>query len=149
MIWRKSVQTRLIQPWSLPDLPLVALSGEPFNAGATRLITFGWSMESLAAQEVWKRLAIGDFGPEGWHRGMILSGWEDELRTELLEAVSPSERASFVLILDREGILAAELQPEPESLCGAWHPQGRLLALGMATERAWEAMEASLRGCEI
>jgi hypothetical protein len=144
MIWRRSVQTQLIQDWTAPNLPLFNLNGDPFDLAQARMIAFGWSMESLADQEVWKRLAAGDFGPSGWHRSLVLSSWDDNLRSEAEEAVPPSERGSFLLWLDKDGRLAEELQPDQEGSCGAWHPPGRLLALGMATEKAWEAMAASL-----
>lgn len=146
MIWRRSIHTRLIQPWSPPKTPLMNLDGEVFDSAQAKMITFGWSMESLADQEVWKRLAIGDFGQEGWKRSLVLPGWENSLRSEVEDAVPFSERGSFLLWLDEAGRLEEELQPDHEGICAAWHPQGSLLAVGMATEKAWEAMAGSIAG---
>lgn len=144
MIWRKSVQTRLVSNWSPSGLRFLTLGGQEFDPGEARLITFGWSLESLAGQEVWRRLAQGDFGPLGLHRSLVVKGLKDELIEELGFCLPPSERQSFLLLLDPDGCLVSELNPESEALCCAWCPEGRLLASGMATEEAWEHMAETL-----
>jgi len=110
------------------------------------MITFGWTMDSLAGQEVWKRLAQGDFGPQGLHRSLIVGDLDGDIIKELACCLAPSERSCFLLWLDPSGEICSQLSPETDQACGAWDPKGGLAALGTASETAWEAMAKSLRG---
>ena len=144
MIWRKSVQTKLVENWSPTHLSFTTLGGQQFDASEARLITFGWSLESLSGQEVWRRLAQGDFGPEGLRRCLVVKGRDDPLVRELDFCLTPSEKQLFLLVIDPQGSLKNDLDPEREEVCCAWHPAGRVVAIGMATEEAWEGMAESL-----
>lgn len=144
MIWRRSVQTRLVEDWSPPGLSFTTLEGLPFHPSEAKLITFGWSLESLAGQEVWRRLAQGDFGPAGLRRSLVVKRRDDPMVQELDFCLPPSEKPSFLLLHDPDGVLAGNLVPADEAVCCAWHPVGRFLAIGMATEEAWEGMAQSL-----
>lgn len=146
MIWRRSVQARLVEHWSPTEARFVTLQGKAFDPQEARLITFGWSLESLAGQEVWRRLAQGDFGPEGLRRCLIVKGQEEELVQELHLCLAPSEKHLFLLLLDPDGTLAEKLNPEDDEICCAWAPRSGLLAMGMATEQAWDAMAGALSG---
>lgn len=144
MMWRQSQKARIFEGFSMPDLVFCGLDGSPLNIGESRMVTLGWGPESLADQEVWRRLAIGDFGEEGWKKSLILPTFSKAKSQMVQEVLPASSHGDFAFCLDAGDVLRSLLEPDLPSRAAAWCPQKQLMIIGPSTEESWDAMFAAL-----
>lgn len=144
MMWRQSQKARIFEGFSMPEFVFCGLDASPLNIGESRMVTLGWGPESLADQEVWRRLAVGDFGEEGWKKSLILPAFSKAKSQMVQEILPPSSHGDFAFCLDAQDELRTLLEPDLPSRAAAWCPQKRLMIIGPSTEESWDAMFAAL-----
>ena len=140
MMWRQSQKARIFEGFSMPDLVFCSLDGQSVNISECRMVTLGWGPESLADQEVWRRLAVGDFGEGGWKKSLILPAFSKAKSQMVQEILPPSSHGDFAFCLDAGDELRSLLEPDLPSRAAAWCPQKQLMIIGPSTEESWDAM---------
>lgn len=140
MMWRQSQKARIIEGFVMPKVVFCGLDGQPLNLSESRMVTLGWGPESLAEQEVWRRLAVGDFGEGGWTKSLILPAYSRAKSQMVQEILPPSSHADFAFCLDSQDELRTLLEPDLPSRAAAWCPEKQLMIIGPSTEESWDAM---------
>lgn len=140
MMWRQSQKARILEGFSMPDLGFCGLDGQPVNISECRMVTLGWGPESLAEQEVWRRLAVGDFGLGGWKKSLVLPAFSKAKSQMVQEILPPSAHGDFVFCLDSADELRNLLEPDLPSRAAVWCPQKQLMIIGPSTEESWDAI---------
>lgn len=144
MMWRQSQKARIIEGFDMPALSSLGLDGQPPDLDECRMITLGWGPESLAEQEVWRRLAVGDFGMSGWKKSLVVPAIAKSQVRLVQEILPPSSHSDFCFFLDPKEELKELLQPDLPSRAAAWCPLRKLMIIGPSTEESWDAMFAAL-----
>lgn len=140
MIWRESQRARILEGFFMPDFTFCGLGGQPLDVNESRMVTLGWGPESLSEQEVWRRLAVGDFGAGGWKKSLVVTAFSRAKSQMVEEILPPSSHGDFAFCLDAEDELRHLLEPDLPSRAAAWCPQRQLLIIGPSTEESWDAM---------
>ncbi len=140
MMWRQSQKAAVLKGFVMPDCLFLGLDGRAYDMKTARMATLGWGPESLADQEVWRRLAVGDFGQGGWIKSLVAPSFSPAQSQMVQEILPPSLHPSFAFCIDPTDELRKLLEPDLPSRAAAWCPKAQLMIIGPSTEESWDAM---------
>jgi hypothetical protein len=135
---RPAYRTRLIEPFEPRPLVATSLLGEPLSVSAGTLVVVGQGLESLVRQDVWRRLAHGEWGCAVPFAQVAVGAGD----FDLARASVPRSRHGSVFLSQDVDWLVEETGVTDVV---AWCPGSCRAWSGLATEDAWDEVCAAIR----